>query len=114
MDAPQRGRIYWISLDKRRPALVLSPDYRNQNASDVIVIPCSTRLRPAPTHVLLRRGQGGVTASSVLKCEQITTLPKGEIRGPALGAALPPSLLRAVERAVLRAVGVPIPLEASG
>ncbi len=97
-------------MDKRRPALVLSPDYRNQHAGDVIVIPCSTRLRPAPTHVMLRRGQGGLTESSVLKCEQITTLPKSDVQRP-LGRALPETVLLEVERAVLRAIGVPVPLE---
>jgi mRNA-degrading endonuclease toxin of MazEF toxin-antitoxin module len=100
-----------VSLDKRRPALVLSPDHRNEHAGDVIVVPCSTRLRPAPTHVLLKRGQGGLQETSVLKCEQITTLPKADVHGPALGGPLPPTLLRAVERAVLRAIGVPVPLE---
>jgi mRNA-degrading endonuclease toxin of MazEF toxin-antitoxin module len=113
VDSPQRGYFYWVSLDKRRPALVLSPDYRNQYASDVIVVPCSTRLRPAPTHVLLRRGQGGLPESTVLKCEQITTLPKADIHEAALGGRLPPTILRAVERAVLRAIGVGIPLEPS-
>jgi mRNA-degrading endonuclease toxin of MazEF toxin-antitoxin module len=112
VEPPRRGRLYWVSLDKRRPALVLSPDYRNDLASDVIVVPCSTRLRPAPTHVLLRRGQGGLPESTVLKCEQITTLPKRDVHGP-LGGPLPAALLRAVERAVLRAIGVPVPLEPS-
>jgi mRNA-degrading endonuclease toxin of MazEF toxin-antitoxin module len=112
VEPPRRGRLHWVSLDKRRPALVLSPDYRNDLASDVIVVPCSTRLKPAPTHVLLRRGQGGLRESTVLKCEQITTLPKADVHGP-LGGPLPPGLLRAVERAVLRAIGVPVPLEPS-
>jgi mRNA-degrading endonuclease toxin of MazEF toxin-antitoxin module len=102
--------LYWVSLDKRRPALILSPDYRNDLARDVIVLPCSTCLSPAPTHVLLKRGQGGLPASSVIKCEQITTLPKTDVHGP-LGEALPPAILRAVERAVLRAIGVPVPLQ---
>jgi len=110
VEAPRRGRLYWVSLDKRRPALVLSPDYRNDNAGDVIVIPCSTRLRPAPTHVLLQRGQGGLRESTVLKCEHITTLAKSDVHSP-LGSPLPPAVVRAVERAVLRAIGVPVPLE---
>ena len=112
MEPPRRGRLYWVSLDKLRPALVLSPDYRNDLASDVIVVPCSRHLSPAPTHVLLRRGQGGLPESTVIKCEQITTLPKTDIHGP-LGGPLPAGILRAVERAVLRAIGVPVPLEPS-
>jgi mRNA interferase MazF len=110
VEAPRRGYLYWVSLDKRRPALVLSPDYRNQHAHDVIVIPCSTHLRAAPTHVRLRRGEAGLLQASVLKCEQITTLAKADVH-EALGKPLPDGLLRAVERAVLRAIGVPIPLE---
>jgi mRNA-degrading endonuclease toxin of MazEF toxin-antitoxin module len=111
VEAPRRGHLYWVNLDKRRPALVLSPDYRNEHASDIIVVPCSTRLRPAPTHVMLRRGQGGLAESSVLKCEQITTLSKADVHERALGKPLPTTILRAVERAVLRAIGVPVPLE---
>ena len=113
MEAPRRGHLYWASMDKRRPALVLSPDYRNQYAGDVIVIPCSTHLRPAPTHVRLEHGQGGLPESTVLKCEQITTLAKADVHEPSLGPALSPAILRAVERAVLRAIGVPVPLEPS-
>jgi mRNA interferase MazF len=109
---PRRGHLHWVSLDKRRPALVVSPDYRNDLAHDVIIIPCSTRLRPAPTHVPLRRGEGGLAEPSVLKCEQITTLDKAEVHEP-LGKPLPASVLRAVERAILRAIGVPVPLDES-
>jgi mRNA-degrading endonuclease toxin of MazEF toxin-antitoxin module len=109
---PRRGYLHWVSLDKRRPALVLSPDYRNERAQDVIVVPCSTNLRPAPTHVLLRRGQGGVPTDSVLNCEQVTTMARMDLMEPALGRALSEATLRAVERAVLRAIGLPVPLDA--
>jgi hypothetical protein len=42
-----------------------------------------------------------VPGSTVLKCEQITTLPKANIHETAFGGKLPPTILRAVERAVL-------------
>lgn len=108
----RRGYIHLAHLDKLRPVLVISPDIRNDLASDVIVVPCSTRLSTAPTHVLLRRGEGGVSQSTVLKCEQITTLHKGDVRRQALGGPLAPKRLFEIERAILRAVGVPVPLEA--
>ena len=104
-----RGYLYWVRLDKQRPALVLSPDYRNELASDVIVIPCSTHLRLAPTHVLLKRGEGGIATTSVLKCEQISTLHQDDVERRPLGRTLSPARLRDVERAVLRAIGVAIP-----
>jgi mRNA-degrading endonuclease toxin of MazEF toxin-antitoxin module len=109
--AHRRGFLYLAHLDKLRPILVISPDIRNDLASDLIAIPCSTRLSAAPTHVRLRRGDGGLSEASVLKCEQITTLHKDEVRRQPLGGALPQKKLLEVERAVLRAIGVPVPLE---
>jgi mRNA-degrading endonuclease toxin of MazEF toxin-antitoxin module len=110
---PRRGCLYWVTIPgepgkKRRPALVISVDARNRFADDVLAIPASTTLRPAPTHVRLRRGTGGLSRDSVLKCEQITTLPKSLLSESALGGPLSTSLLADVERGVLRAIGVPI------
>jgi mRNA-degrading endonuclease toxin of MazEF toxin-antitoxin module len=109
--APRRGYLYAAHIDKLRSVLVISPDIRNDLASDVIVVPCSTRLSVAPTHVRLRRGEGGLSEASVLKCEQITTLYKGDVRPVALGVVLTQHRLLEVERAVLRAIGVSIPLD---
>jgi mRNA-degrading endonuclease toxin of MazEF toxin-antitoxin module len=88
--------------------LVISVNARNERANDLIVVPCSTTLREAPTHVRLRRGEGGVRAACVLKCEQITTLPKDDVEASPLGGAIGPDRLVEVERAVLRAIGVPV------
>jgi mRNA-degrading endonuclease toxin of MazEF toxin-antitoxin module len=111
--APLRGCLYWVVIpgepgDKRRPALVVSVNARNRLANDVLVIPASTTLRVAPTHVRLRKGTGGLPADSVLKCEQITTLPKALLGESALGGPLSARLLEEVERGVLRAIGVSI------
>ncbi|MBL0217483.1 MAG: type II toxin-antitoxin system PemK/MazF family toxin [Myxococcales bacterium] len=57
--APRRGFLYFARLDKRRPVLVISSNARNQGASDVLVVPCSTMLSAAPTHVRLRKGGAG-------------------------------------------------------
>ena len=111
--SPRRGFFYWIEIPnepgrKRRPALVISVDARNRFADDALVIPASTTLRPAPTHVQLRKGTGGLPRESVLKCEQITTLPKRWISSSALGGEVSAGLLEDVERGVLRAIGVPL------
>jgi mRNA-degrading endonuclease toxin of MazEF toxin-antitoxin module len=107
----RRGHIYVARLDKLRPVLVVSPNVRNELASDVIVVPCSTRLFAAPTHVRLSRGDGGLAQASVLKCEQITTLHRDDVRRQPLGGPIPAKSLLEVERAVLRAIGVPVPLD---
>ena len=102
-----RGYVYWVALDKRRPALLLSPDARNDKARDVIVIPASTVTREGPWHVRLKKGEGGLTAPSVLLCEQITTVSKDCLDTTPLGGPLSSVRLGEVERAVLRAIGVP-------
>ena len=105
-----RGYLYLADLDKRRPALVISPNVRNERASDVLIVPCSSVLSEAPTHVWLRRGEGGIRVASVLKCEQITNLHQADVDPEPMGRALTPIRLREVERAILRAIGVPVPL----
>ncbi len=111
---PRRGHLYWVTIPseptrKRRPALVVSVDTRNRLAGDVMVVPASTVLRPAPTHVRLRQRQGGVRKASVLKCEQLTTLPKSMLIPAPLGGSLSDRLMMDVEIAILHAIGVPIP-----
>ncbi len=110
---PRRGAIYLVRLPnmpedrKARPALVVSPDSRNRLAGEVIVVPLTTTLRRAPTHVEILRAEGGLDATSMAKCEQITTLDKRFLlRGP-FSDRISTSQMRAVEQAILRAIGVP-------
>ncbi len=106
----RRGHIHWASLpgDKRRPVLVVSPDARNEKASDILAAPISTVLREGPWHVRLRKGDGGIPETSIVKCEQLTTLRKELLSPEPLGRGLTPRLMAEVERAILRAIGVPI------
>ena len=101
-----RGSIYWVEMDKRRPAVLVSVDRRNELANDVIVVPCSSRARPMSWHVPLRPGQGGLAKASLVKCEQITTVPKSWVHPIALGPPLDGPTMRAVERGILLAVGI--------
>jgi mRNA interferase MazF len=114
MPYPRRGEIYLVRLPghpsdtKDRPALVVSLDVRNRLANDVMVVPLSTTLRPAPTHVELPTGEGGLKETSMAKCEQIATLDKSFlIRGPFAGT-ISPSLMQEIEKAIQRAIGIPI------
>lgn len=110
MSAPRRGLVYWARVpdDKRRPVLVVSPDARNALAGDVLVVPISSVLRDGPWHVRLRRGEAGVTASSVAKCEQITTLRRDRLDPRPLGTAISAARMGEIEIAVMRAIGIPI------
>jgi mRNA interferase MazF len=97
---PKRGEICLFSLDKERPALVISSDLVNRHALDVCVVPISSvehrafSLRPK-----LRAGEGGLKKDSWAKCDQVTTIPKGAAVYPPLGA-LEADALRRVELAV--------------
>ena len=110
---PRRGFLYWVQIPdepgaKRRPALVVSPDSRNRLASDVIVVPLSSVLREAPTHVRLRVREGGLPRPSVAKCEQITTLRRDRLAPRPLGGNVAPGRMVEVEKTILRAIGIPV------
>lgn len=103
----RRGFLYWVRMpDERkvRPALVLSPDRRNERANTVVLIPCSTTPRLGPWHVVLRKGEGGLRSSSVLKCEHITTVEKEAVLPRPLGSELTVARLGEVREAILRAL----------
>lgn len=115
MSSPRRGEIYLVKLPghpsdpKHRPALVVSLDVRNRLANDVMVVPLTRTHRPAPTHVELPAGEGGLKTTSMAKCEQVTTLDTSFlIRGPFAGT-VHPALLREIEKAIMRAIGIPVP-----
>src|SRR3972149_1507185 len=112
MSYPRRREIYLVKLPghpadaKDRPALVVSLDVRNRLANDVIVGPLSTTLRPAPTHVELPAGEGGLKETALAKCEQVTTLDKPFlVRAPVAGTASP-SRMQEIEKAIQRAIGI--------
>ena len=109
---PRRGEIYLASARtrsgerKRRPVLIISPDVRNRWASDVLTIPLSTTIRPAPEHVLLDRGECGLPYSSAVKCEQVSSLDKTLLDPHPTGRPLSDHRMRQVEDALLVALGI--------
>ena len=112
-EAPRRGHLYWVRVPdepegKRRPALVVSPDSRNRLASDVIVVPISTVVREAPTHVRLRQAEAGLRRPSVAKCEQVTTLRRDRLSDRPIGGSLSRARMAEVEKAILRSIGVAV------
>src|SRR2546423_4922957 len=106
---PRRGEIWLVEFPddpKSRPAVIVSPDVRNELANSILAVPITTNLRPAPTHVRLPPGQGGLLHESMARCENVSYLHKSRLsRGP-LAGAVEPSLLREVERCLLRSLGI--------
>jgi mRNA interferase MazF len=106
---PRRGEVWLVEFPddpKLRPALVVSPDVRNELANSVLAVPMTTNLRPAPTHVPLPAGTGGLAHDSMARCENVSYLHKSRLaRGP-LGGAIPAPLMRDIERCLLRSFGM--------
>jgi mRNA-degrading endonuclease toxin of MazEF toxin-antitoxin module len=84
--------------------LIISPDRRNERASDVLVIPCSTSARAMSWHVGLQRGEAGVYRDCYVACERVTLLRKEFIDPGELGI-LSAGRMREVEEALLSALG---------
>lgn len=106
---PRRGEIWLVKFPddpKSRPALVVSPDVRNELANSILAVPVTTNLRPSPTHVLLPAGQGGLPQDSMARCENVSYLHKSRLsRGP-LADVISAALLRDIDRCLLRSLGI--------
>jgi mRNA interferase MazF len=104
---PLRGQVCLFSLDKERPAVILSTDALNRFSLDVCIVPISTvqhkqfSLRPR-----ISAGDGGLGKDSWVKCDQVTTVEKALAVYPPLGLLRPESLER-VEQAVRVALELP-------
>ena len=72
----------------------------------MIVCPISSRLRGGPTHVRLHPREGGLTATSEVKCEQVTTIRRARIVEGPLGGPLSPGRMEQVERCILAALDI--------
>lgn len=109
MAFPRRGEVWLVSFPddpKSRPALIVSPDVRNELANSILAVPVTTNLRPAPTHVLLPAGQGRLAHDSMARCENVSYLHKSRLaRGPLAGVITAP-LMREVERCLMRSFGI--------
>ncbi len=84
--APKRGQVYLVSFDptvgseirKTRPALVLQNDIANRHSPITIVAAITSRVdeKLYPTEVLIPKGEGGLTADSVVLLNQIRSIDK--------------------------------------
>ena len=77
---PRRGEVWDADLDpavgheqgKRRPVLVVSHDEFNAANNDLCIVVALTRTeRGPPIHVRVRPPEGGLSAPSLIQCEQI-------------------------------------------
>jgi len=106
---PQRGEVWLVDFPddpKSRPALIVSPDVRNELANSVLAVPITTNLRPSPTHLLLPAGQAGLSHNSMARCENVSYIHKSRIRRGNFAGNLSAALMREIDRCLLRALGI--------
>ena len=103
--AALRGEIWLADLDSvrgheqagRRPCLIISADLFNASPADlVIIVPLTTRARGIPSHVEVNPPEGGLTARSFIKCEDVRSIAQERLIQR--WGALTPATLVEVER----------------
>lgn len=86
---PRRGEVWEADLDpaigheqgKRRPVLVISTDGFNVANNQLCIVVALTRTnRGLPIHVRVQPPEGGLSAPSVVQCEQIRTISCKRLR----------------------------------
>jgi len=73
--------LHWATLDKRRPVLVLTREVMVGRMSTVTVAPVTSTLQGIATEVPVGRSNG-LSHPSVVKCDQIMSIPTGHLHEP--------------------------------
>ena len=85
----KQGEIYWVDFGEplgseaafTRPAVVIQNDRFNDSAlPTVIVCPTTTRLRPFPGRVILKAGEAGLRADSMVETWMPMTIDRRALR----------------------------------
>ena len=85
MPQPSRGEIWLVNLNPTRgheqagirPGLVVSVDLFNHGpAGLVVLLPLTTQDKGIPFHVEVNPPEGGLSAKSFIKCEDIRSVAK--------------------------------------
>jgi mRNA interferase MazF len=83
-----RGDVYWADLEPTqggemkiiRPAVIVSNNGINNNASVVIICPITEdKGKTSPIHIFVPKGEGGLTKDSIVHCGQVRAVDKNRI-----------------------------------
>ena len=109
IDAVRRGEVYLVRFDptegsetrKTRPALVLQNDIANRHSPITIVAAITSKVDDElyETEVLVPRGEGGLTADSLVLLNQIRSIHRATRLVKYLGT-LKPLTMAKVDRAL--------------
>lgn len=110
---PRQGEIYLIQAlkiigdSKKRPAVVVSIDIRNQFSRTVLVVPFTSDLTSGETstRVLLPAGEGGLLQDSFAVCDNVLAVRKLSLEQGPYGSISPGSLRR-IQEGIQVAIGI--------
>jgi mRNA interferase MazF len=112
----KRGEVYDARLDPvegseqggTRPVVIVSRDTMNAAGNVVIAVPCTTYRegrRVYPSQVLVERGEGGLTAQSVILDEQVRVINKTRLAR--FRGTVSENVMAEIEKALLIAMDLP-------
>jgi mRNA interferase MazF len=110
---PQQGQIYLIKAlktigdTKKRPAVIVSINIRNELSSTVLVVPFTSDLSSGntPTRILLTAGEGGLQQDSLAVCDSILAVRKQYLEQGPYGS-ISSSTLQRIQTGIQIAIGV--------
>ena len=103
---PSRGEVWLLSLDPARgreqggtrPGLVISTDSFNHGPADLVfLLPITSKCKGIPFHVAVEPPEGGLTATSFVKCEDVRAVSKLRLQRR-LGRVSPHTLAQILDR----------------
>ena len=104
---PRRGEIWWVRLDKRRPAIVVQTDkVREPRVGTFLVVPLSSRLHleGLPGNLRLGRKATGLHKTSIANVFDIQKVLKADLVEPV--GVLPREALRSLDEGLRLVLGL--------
>jgi mRNA interferase MazF len=74
----KRGEVWWATVDKRRPVVLVSRDEAYEVRALVIAAPVSTTVRGFSVEVRVGPGEG-LPRQGVINCDWLVTLPRSDL-----------------------------------
>ena len=110
---PRQGEVYLIRAlktlgdTKKRPAVIISMNVRNEFRENVLIIPFTSDLTSGetPTRILIPAGEGGLESASLALYDNISAVRKLYLERGSYGAITPQSLAK-IQRAIQIAIGI--------
>ena len=108
-----RGEVYSVNLDitmggeirKTRPAVIISSNLLIDQMSTVVVCPITDATgKKSRIHVLINRGEAGLSKDSVAHCAQIRSVDKGRLNAKI--GNLSPAKMKEIDMGLREALGL--------